>query len=64
MNSSDYVADQTDKMMDNMLNNTYWFLGLGAAVWFCGWIQFAGLTTVANRVGLESRVFQLNHTVS
>ena len=43
-------------MMDNMLKNTYWFIGMGAAVWFCGWIQSAGLMTVANRVSNRMRI--------
>ena len=47
---------QTDKMMDNMLTNTWWFVGMGACVWVCGWIQSAGLMTVANRVSNRMRI--------
>ena len=55
LNSTDYVAQQTDKMMDSMLENTVKFCIMGACVWFCGWVQAAGLMTVANRLGLDDR---------
>lgn len=54
LNSTEYVANQTDKMMDSMLDNTVKFCIMGAAVWFCGWVQAAGMMTVANREGFDN----------
>merc|ERR1719209_629649 len=56
MNSTDYVERQVDDMMDGMLKNTYWFIGMGSCVWLCGWVQAAGLMTVANRVSNRIRL--------
>ena len=55
LNSTDYVAKQTEKMMGSMLENTVTLCIMGGCVWFCGWVQAAGLMTVANRLGLDDR---------
>ena len=54
LNSTEYVAIQTDEMMKSMLANTVKFCIMGAAVWFCGWVQAAGMMTVANREGFDN----------
>ena len=46
LNESQYDSDM---VMDSMIGNIYWFIGIAGVTWLCGWIQCYCLMWSAQR---------------